>query len=189
MDALIKYDEIPITNDGYINYIIGSSKRSQIFLIKPCHEGITGMYQYDGTLCKQGSVRGFVVCSFESKNKYFNPDFWYKKTAWGDDYPNKIYFDLEERDHYEEMEKMYASSNSDKLVEDYYKGLDEVANSQARPVENILKSIIRSTEKAFGAGLHFVHEDKSYGEHWFEAHVPLQDKMGNRYILTWANCD
>lgn len=28
-----------------------------------------------------------------------------------------------------------------------------------------------------------------YGDCWYEAHIPLKDKKGNKYLLTWKNCD
>jgi hypothetical protein len=176
---------IPVDKHGWLDY------QGKIYLIRTYKEsGNEADFQFDGTLCKQGSVGGFVVASFESKNKYFNSDYWYKKTAWGKEYPDKVYFKTNKRDLYSYFEKTgKAYEDGLKRYEALWAKEQAEADAQARPAENILKSIIRAAVKASGMKLMFPYKDTAYGNNWYEAYVPLTDEKGDRYLLTWENCD
>lgn len=176
---------IPVDKHGWLDY------QGKIYLIRPNNEsGNEAYFQFDGTLCRQRSVRGFVAASFESKNKYFNSNYWYKKTAWGKDYPEKVYFKTNKRDLWNEFETTgKALNDAIKRHEARWKKEQAEADAQARPAENILKSIIRAAVKASGMKLTFPYEDMAYGNNWYEAYVPVLDEKGDKYLLTWENCD
>jgi len=176
---------IPVDKYRWLDY------QGKIYLIRPYSEsGNEADFQFDGTLCKQSSIRGFVVASFESKNKYFNSSYWYKKTSWGKDYPNKVYFKTNKRDLWIEFDTTAKpDKEAMKRYEAMWKKEQEEADAQARPAENILKSIIRAAVKACGMKLMFPYTDMAYGNKWYEAYVPLMDEKGVRYLLTWENCD
>lgn len=178
-------DLIPVDENGWIDY------KGLVYLIKRSDEiGNRADFQINGTLCNQSSIRGFVVASFESKNKYFNPSYWYKKTAWGKYYPEKVYFKTNKRDLYSYFEKTgKAYKDGLKRYEALWAKEQAEADAQARPAENILKSIVRAAVKSSGMKLNFPYDETKYGVDWYEAYVPLIDEKGVFYILTWENCD
>ena len=180
---------IPTDEHGWLDY------KGEAYLIKPTTEPSSNAdFQYNGTMCFQGSVQGFVVANFATKSKYYNPDYWYKKTSWGSDYPNKIYFDTRKVGnlwkHSESTAKVKESSKAfDKRWDAVWAKIDVEADKYARPADKVLKAIIREAEKHSGLKLHFAFDDMSYGVHWWEAYVMLKDDKDTSYVLTWENCD
>ncbi len=179
---------------AYINY--GKEGRS-IFVIELNENGNTVNIQYDGVSCKQPTVKGFIFKEFESKNKYFNPTFWYKKTSWGERYPACIYFkednEIDKLDcDWDILDKMPVGPERTHYVETCSKAFwdraKELANQQARPVNNILKNILGDVRRKTGIEFELDFYDTDYGYNWAEAYIPLEYK-GKHYLLTWSNCD
>ena len=177
---------IPTTEHGWLDY------NGKAYLIKPTTEpSSSANFQYNGNMCFQGSVEGFVVATFFTKSKYYNPNYWYKKTSWGNDYPNNIFFDTRNVGklwrHFDNATSKYKYSG--KRWDAFWKKIDAEADKYARPADKVLKAIIREAEKHSGLKLHFAFDDTSYGTHWWEAYVMLKDDKDTLYILTWQNCD
>ena len=137
--------------------------------------------QVNGTMCQSMSVQGEIVHKFKTKSKWFNPDWWYTKTSWGHNYPNKIYF----ADGSTLLEqKNYAGGTNEYI----WSRTNQDADKHARPVENILKAILKEVNTKTKKQFELDFTDLQYGEYWYEAYVPLKYK-NKRYILTWQNCD
>jgi hypothetical protein len=174
---------IPTTHENWIDY-----KEGNVYLISYDSKGNRGDFQYDGTSCRQNSVTGYAAYKFQSVSKYFNPNFWYKKTCWGNDYPHKIYFDTKREIKALVAPLMYMS-HTRKERESLWKKIDKEADKYARPSANILKAIIKEASTKTGLTLEPDFENMNYGISWWEAYVPVIDENCNRYILTWQNCD
>lgn len=140
-------------------------------------------FQVDGTACRQANINCHIVDFWETKDKYFNEDFWYSKTSWGNNYPKEIFFGKTVSDN--EMAGYY-----DLMMHDSSQVM-ELVTPKAKPSKNILKNIIDNACKHSGKKLKFseVYENTDYGVYWFEAYVPLVDDKDNYYVLTWENCD
>jgi hypothetical protein len=154
----------------YIDY------KNQVYLIRLDDDAEGGNYQTNGVCCSQEIVKGFIHSEFKTGAKWFDPEWWYKKTSWGDAYPEKVYF-VDGKDG-----------------EDAMNGIQEtmdVASKNGRPAENILKSIIKEAISKTGVNIVFDGENTNYGVEWYEAHVPVLfgEKFQHKGILTWMNCD
>lgn len=167
----MKPKKIPIDSHDWIDY------RGNVFIIEYNSNGNFGNYQYDGTLCKQGCVEGFIFKSFKTKNKWFNPNWWYKKTYWATD-TAKLYFDTGRIKH----------NDNTFINRTAFKKLCVEANKYARPCDKILNSILRELKDQTGIKFELEFEDTSYGLYWFEAYIPIRYN-DNSYLLTWQNCD
>lgn len=117
-------------------------EEDKVFIIKLDKKGNIGDYQYDGTSCRQSSVRGFVYKEFRIKGgKYFNPEWWTKKTMWSED-PKKIYF------HTNDLKVNYDfgihKNNKFDQVRyiRYWKKIYDKATKLAIPIDHILSSIL-----------------------------------------------
>jgi hypothetical protein len=130
-------------------------------------------------MIKHGMIKGHVVESFETESKWFDPPRWYKKTCWGERYPEYIYF--QEDDH--EIDCSLFSPTFDKRAE-------ELAKQYAIPANKILDAIIREVNDKCKLNYEYwlPNTNKSYGDGWWEAEVPLMHN-GEYHLLTWQNCD
>jgi hypothetical protein len=186
--------EIPIDmtwDQTWIDY------KKSVLLIRSDDDGNAGEFQFNGVACSQGYVKGYVHAQFKTKGKWFNEDWWYKKTCWGEDYPKRIFFCTDNsiythvdfimnhtNETKEEINKSYAAFNTK---------TEELAELHGRPAANILANIIKIAKKKTGIDIEidFPDEDTDYGVHWWEARIPV--KFGNKFqhkgILTWMNCD
>lgn len=163
-----KDSKIPVNYRGRLEY------NNKIYIIKEGGQRPHASFQFDGIMCRQGVVTGRVEECFQSKSKWFDSKWWYKKTCWGNEFPQKLYF------HDNEFPYSYETSS---------KKLDKLADQYARPSENILKAILKNVEKHTDKKYEFRYpEETDYGKYWFEAYIPL--KLGKtNYLLTWKNCD
>lgn len=84
--------KIPTDKYGWINYFKFDNDGS-VYIIEENPEGKTGRYQYNGTGCYQGEIKGLIKFHFHSDNPYFNRNHWYKATGWGNKYPEDIVFE------------------------------------------------------------------------------------------------
>lgn len=171
---------------NWINY--GDDK---VFIIKLGNEGNIGDFQYDGVSCKHGSVRGFVYKEFQIKaGKYFNPDWWYKRTIWSED-PKKIYFDPPKNSPINSnYNYRFRGKGVDlKKLDKHWEGIRRKVTKLATPCIDILISILRIIRSKTGVKFYLDFSSNEYGVNWFEAYIPLIDEVGNKYLLTWRNCD
>lgn len=170
--------------------------KKSVYLIRADEEGNTGNFQFDGTSCAQGSIKGLIHAQFQTKGKYFNEDWWYKKTSWGEDYPTKVYFDTAKIAE-EWSDSIYGPELTDdewvKLQKVLRKKQDEAAAVYGRPAEKMLANIIKTAEKKTGIDIDidFPDGNTDYGVNWHEAYVPVKfgKKLEHSGILTWMNCD
>jgi hypothetical protein len=165
---------IPITEYGWLDYFDG-----KIFIIEESKDGNLAKYQYDGTSCLQGQVKGFIADEFKSSSKWFNADWWYTKTTWGS-YPKKIYF-TEGKTPIEQNK--YEISNPN-----IWDKTNKIADTYGRPAEKILKAILTEVYVKTDKEYAFDFDNFDYGVSWAEAHIPLEYK-GKKFLLTWSNCD
>ena len=167
---------IPVTKYGWLDYFDG-----KIFIIEKSEDGNLAKYQYDGTSCLQGQVKGFIVDEFTSSSKWFNEDWWYTKTTWGS-YPKKIYFS-EGKTPIEKLSFLEVFTNPTA-----WEQTNEIADREGRPAEKILKAILTEVYNRTGKEYAFDFDNFDYGVSWAEAHIPLEYK-GKKFLLTWSNCD
>jgi len=171
--------KIPIIHEEWIDY------KGKVLIIRH-GEGNSGRYQFNGTMCFQGFAYGKIADEFKSRCKWFNPNWWNKKTCWGAEYPKKIYFAKTRCtpvDKYDMVAKL-----SRKEYEKMWDDTNKIADEMARPSENIIKSILKEVLKNTGKKYEFDSESYDYGIDWFEAHIPLKYE-GESFLLTWENCD
>lgn len=156
----------------------------QVFLLKEDDNGNYAEWQADGTSCRQCSITGVLVSKFKTTSKWFNPNWWYKKTCWGNNYPKKIFFRVKKLDC--EGNEIFDHKW---VLKFFWKKLNAAADEKAIPVEKILKNILREANKKMGTSLRFAFDNTDYGEYWWESYVPVVDEKDNSYVLTWMNCD
>lgn len=173
--------KIPIDrrNKPWINY------NGKVLIIKSEKTGNKGRYQYNGCSCSQGSITGFVVQSFASKSKYFNLNFWYKKTVWATD-NNRLYFDSNKRD--KKRTRFVFYDQDEKKTKKNWQKIQKYADDHALPVDKILKTILKEVNTKTGKKYELAFDELEYGKHWFEARIPIK-LNGEKYLLTWMNCD
>lgn len=165
----MKNNYISITSNGWIDY------KNQVLIIEKNKEGNQAKFQYNGTSCFQQSIKGFIFKSFKTKNKWFDEEWWYKKTSWGID-NTKIYFNDNTFEHH------------DFFREDFLDRSNKIADEKGRPVENILNAILNEVNDKTKLIFELDFDDILYGKHWYEAYIPI--KLKNKsYLLTWNNCD
>ena len=169
-----KMKNIPNSN-GWIDY------RGKVLIIKKDQNGNEARFQYDGVSCLQGSIIGFVVDEFSTTSKWFNEEWWYTKTCWGSEYPKKLYFSNGNTP----IEKSGFSFTANEKV---WEETHAIADSEARPSENIIKAIIKEVADKTGKDYQIDFDNTDYGTHWFEAFVPIKFR-NEKYLLTWMNCD
>lgn len=185
--------EIPIDmtwDQTWIDY------QKSVLLIRSDDDGNAGEFQFNGVMCSQGYVKGYVHAQFKTKGKWFNEDWWYKKTCWGEDYPKRVYFN--------ENELIFADLNwltdspepptakeMKKSTDAFHKKTGDMADAHGRPAEKILANILKTATKKTGIAIYADFEDTDYGIHWWEAMIPVKfgDKLQHKGILTWMNCD
>jgi hypothetical protein len=164
--------KIPVDEYGWIKY------NDNVFIIKiEIDSPSKGNFQCDGTMCKQASISGTVVKKFKTKSKWFNPEWWYKKTCWSND-PDKIYF------HTKKDKITFDWLDKHSCEKAYAK-----ATKLAKPVSNIIKALYKEIKSKTGMELTLDSKDINYGSGWCEAFLPSVDKNGTHYLVTWANCD
>lgn len=168
---------IPVSKENnYIKY------NNNALIIKIDRKGNSVKIQCDGVSCMQKNVKGYLFKSFKTKNKWFNPNWWYKKTCWSNA-PGKLHFnkpDLIKKFKFK-LEDLFLNK------EEEYK-LNTEATKLSIHVDNILKSIKKEVEKNIKLNINFDFENSEYGVNWCEAYIPI--KIGKeKYLLTWENCD
>lgn len=169
-----------IDNEDYqfINY------RDEIFIIKESKEGNLVNYQYSGTSCLQGKIKGFIYKSFKNKLKWFKTKTWDNKTEWSSN-PQRIYFSKKEDFKFVEL---FSNKFSQEEQDRRWKIIDQRASETGTPVKHILTQIITEVRRKTHINFEFDFDNFEYGKHWFEAHIPLVYK-NKKYLLTWMNCD
>jgi hypothetical protein len=172
---------IPVDHTEYGDWITYGGK---VLLLKPDSNGNGGDWQWQGTMCRQNSLTGFIAAEFVSRSKYFNEDFWYKKTSWMDD-EGLLFFITPS---FTKSAKITDDEMYDLLLsEKKFKTLRNIIRPYSRPVANVMKTILREASRKTGLKIDF-WDDIEYGNHWGEAYVPVivnDEKM----VLTWMNCD
>ena len=174
---------IPLeSKDSWLKY------NNQIFVIRADIHGTGADFQFDGTLCKQCFIKGFVHAKFKSNAMYFNPNHWYNSTIWGKDYPNKMYFI---DDDGERLLKYNPETYPNIIEEKWLEKIIKITKERSISTEKILASIIASTIRKTGLNISFPFDNMSYDEFWWEAKVPIKfgDKLEYDGIITWENCD
>jgi len=174
--------KIPVEKTWGGNWIKYDGK---VLLLKQDPKGTIGNWQWQGVQCSQQSIKGFVVAEFESKSKYFNSEFWYKKTCWMD-HENLLFFKTPafHKSSKIDAETLYSLLLSDKK----FKKLEDICRPYSKPVHNVLKAILKEASKKTGLKLELDIVDLRYGRYWGEAYVPVVID-NERYVLTWMNCD
>lgn len=136
-------------------------------------------WQSNGTMCKQEGMRASLVKAWKTSEKWLNVDTWQTKTSWGHEYPEKIFFtqSVTPPEYY----KLLNITSSEKI--------NNRISHMCKLALNILNSILKDASSKSGLELSSVHDKPIFGRNWYEAYVPVQDLKGNKYILTWENCD
>lgn len=129
-------------------------------------------FQYNGIMCQQANINNNVVNIFKSPVEWFDPEWWYKMTGWGNNYPEEIYFKNGEFD----------------IDYDNWDQINKQASKYAIPSSDIIDYIIARVHLGTNKKYEFPFDNTDYGEHWWEAYVPLE-LNGEDYLLTWQNCD
>lgn len=164
----------------------------EIFIIEDNSNGTEYRIQWGGCSCYQFRSKGFLLYSFKSNHKYFNPDYWEKACCWYLE-DNKLLFDIL---HYE---KLQATVNSEdfknkkpnekgKIVQDYYSFFIKENEKRAIPAEEVLRDLLEEACKIIGHEVHFNGESFQYGDGWGESMIPVIVK-NKECILTWENSD
>lgn len=194
--------KIPYEKFGKEKFVFYGNKREDILLIK-LSEGNDLFFQYDGTLCRHAYINGSLEHKFQSDNQYFNPIYWYEKTAWGLRYPAYIHFKNDKTAAIINESPMYLAAIGvidvvgmddvewNKLLleeEENNKRLHRLADEYCISAGEVLQSIIGELSLKTGMEFVFPYDNTDYGIHWFEAYVPLV-LNGENYLLTWNNCD
>ena len=130
-----------------------------------------------GFLVYRGGVKGMLAEEVSIDSKWFDPGTWYQKTCWGDNYPERIYFDPEESN----LCKGFPT-------EEGWKKINETSDKRSYPSKGILDEIISDLNIKTGKNYIFPYEEKNYGISWWESYVPLE-LDSKKYLMTWENCD
>ena len=67
----MKMKPIPINKHGWLDY------QNMCYVIKLDVNGSIAKYQYNGIVCMQGIVRGYVVATIKNSFKWFDYKWWY----------------------------------------------------------------------------------------------------------------
>ena len=165
-----KVDKIPVDKHGWIDY------QDWVLIIERDSSGNVGNFQYDGVSCLQGSIQGFVVDAFKSKSKWFNTEWWYCKTCWGEKYPSSIYFS-EGLTPIEKSTALAFAPDSEKAWKETFM----IADEKARPSEKILEAIMKEVVEKTGRNYKLDFENHDYGKEWYESYIPI--KLGGFFFF------
>ena len=167
----IMKDKFFSEKDAWIDY------KDSVYVIKIDKNGNAGRFQYHGVGCYQGKVVGFLHESFQTKSKWFCENWWYKLTVWSND-KSKIYFNTPK-----------LKVNYNEFNENYWNEIYQKATELARPIDKILKAIMREVNCHTKQPYSLNFDDLEYGKHWHEAYIPLKNNKNEHFLLTWHNCD
>lgn len=162
--------ELPVKEVGYRHL----QYDGRVFLLKKNKEGKKIDIQCNGCCCSHFTVFATYVCSFVSDSQYYDSNYWYKRNVWLDE------------------EGLISFDSEPILISDWDADTDPIKKElrkTAIPASQVLDEIVKIASRESGVNLKFTNEDKTYGHHWWEAYVPLQDEDGNELVLTWNNCD
>lgn len=164
------------------------SYEGYIVILKKNGKGKRVRFQYGGTSCLQADFKCELVDRFSSKSKWFNEDWWYKRTVWGDAYPSKVYFDEKEYD-FDNEKSFFEEFSTLESVEKAERKRNKEGNNGAIPSEEILNEIIEEVNKNTKSQYEIDFDNIDYGVNWWEAYIPIKNKAGKKFILSWMNCD
>lgn len=163
-------DTIPVDDLGWLIY------NNKVFIIKQGNAGKGAKIQMDGTSCKQNTLYGTVVADFKPDSNFFKPQFWYKLKRWFLDENILIFDGIGTMAGY----KIFAGKNENKKNDLKQKGVHG---------SEILSQILQEVKNKTGMKFVFSYPNTKYGQHWFEAYVPVLGQDGKNYVITWQNCD
>jgi hypothetical protein len=172
-----------IHSEKWIDY-----KGNEVLVIKSSKRGNVARFQYNGTYCSQGSITGFVAKSFSTKSKWFNPNWWYKKTGWSTD-TSKLYFKVNGQIKNQNNLDIFSGKLTQKKINARWKQLSTAATKLATPIDYILKIMFREINRKTGMNLQPDFSNIEYGKHWYEAYLPVKNDKGEKFLITWNNCD
>lgn len=172
-------------------------------------------WQYDGCGCLNTLFKEKPEFLFNSKHKYFNPNFWYKRASWFDDFGFLFfhYNDMKEfRQKYEDYihkgigrKKTETEKITDRIfkkgggIYEIYKAggfkdpeMDSLVKEFITPYEdklskktNVLAEILFIVRKKMKARVEF---NGKHENDWTEAFIPVKIN-GRSGIIGWINCD
>ena len=175
-------EKIPVDKSNWIEYYHFGNR--SVYIIEKNPLGNYGQFQYNGVCCSQGSVAGFLAYHFETGSSYFDPEFWYRSTTWGNNYPKEIVFE-----YLTTLE--IINSLPVEFTDEQYNNCQNELSKHSIPAKSFLNVMLAEVRHKTGIGWRCLAEEKEdsvFTEDWFEARIDLT--FGNKeYLLTWMNCD
>lgn len=156
---------------------------NEVLLLKNTSSGKRYDIQYAGCGCFQYHSKGKIVGRFQTKYRYFNPNYWYNRASWLDDLGWIAFFK-----NRKQRALFHKYAGFTKSTEDCKKATI-ILLKDAQYASSVLKSILHYASTMLGVKLAFDGFFASFNTNWWESLIPVTCNGKKGYVLTWTNCD